>query len=162
VPGFHRVLGPEATTPGTLGTLLERDTVPPYVRVIPGAARLPEDQAVATVVDLRSPVDAVVLLPDTASLTPAAIPSLGADSTKVRASLAEWAPGRMRIPLEGEEQRPLYLLISETWYPDWHAEVDGQAVPVLRGDHALLTIELPPGSRRPAALRLRTTPEGRS
>jgi hypothetical protein len=147
VPGFHRVLGPEVTTPGTLGTLLERDTVPPYVRVIPGAARLPEEQAVATVVDPRFPVDAVVLLPDTASLTPAAIPSLGADSTKVRASLAEWAPGRMRISLEGEEQRPLYLLISETWYPDWHAEVDGQAVPVLRGDHALLTIELPPGSR---------------
>jgi hypothetical protein len=147
VPGFHRVLGPEATTPGTLGTLLERDTVPPYVRVIPGAAKLPEDQAVATVVDPRFPVDAVVLLPDTAGLTPAAIPSLGADSTRVRASLAEWAPGRMRISLDGSEQRALYLLISETWYPDWHAEVDGRAAPVHRGDHALLTVELPPGAR---------------
>ena len=147
VPGFHRVAGPAQTTPGTIGTLLERDTVPPYVRVIPGAAKLPEDQAVATVVDPRFPVDAVLLLPDTASVTPAAIPSLGADSTKVQASLAEWMPGRMRITLEGSEQRPLYLLVGETWYPDWHAEVDGRAAAVHRGDHALLAIELPPGAR---------------
>jgi hypothetical protein len=147
VPGFHRVLGPEPTTPGTTGTLLERDTVPPYVRVIPGAAKLPEDQAVATVVDPRFPVDAVVLLPDTASVDPAAVPSRGADSTSVRASLAEWAPGRMRIALEGGEQRPLYLLVSETWYPDWHAEVDGQPAAVHRGDHALMTVVLPPGAR---------------
>jgi hypothetical protein len=147
VPGYHRVLGPEQTTPGGLGTLLERDTVPPYVRVVPGAAKLPEDQSVATVVDPRFPVNAVVLLADSASLTPEPIPSLGADSTSVRASLSDWAPGRMRIALTGSERRPLYLLVSETWYPDWHAEVDGRPTAVHRGDHALLTVELPPGAR---------------
>ncbi|HUF35933.1 MAG TPA: hypothetical protein VMN37_08285 [Gemmatimonadales bacterium] len=147
VPGFHRVLGPVPTTPGSVGTLLERDTVPPYVRVVPGAARLPDDQIVPTVVDPRFPVNEVVVLPDTASVDPAPIASLGADSTRVRASLAEWAPGRMRISMDGSEQRPLYLVIGETWYPDWHAEVDGHEASVHRGNHALMTVVLPPGAR---------------
>lgn len=147
VPGFRRVLGPVPTTPGAMGVLLERDTVPPYLRVVPGAAKLPEDQVVPTVVDRRFPANRVVLLPDTASLAPAPIESLEGDSTAVRATLAEWAPGRMRVTLEGGEERPLYLLIGETWYPDWHAEVDGRSAEVHRGDHALLTVVLPPGAR---------------
>ncbi len=147
VPGFHQVLGPVQTTPGTTGVLLERDTVPPYVRVIPGAAKLPEEQVVPTIVDPRFPANAVVLLPDTTSLTPAPIQALGADSATVRPTLADWTPGQMRITLEGGEQRPLYLLIGETWYPDWHAEVDGREAAVQRGDHALLTVVLPPGAR---------------
>ncbi|HEU5042420.1 MAG TPA: hypothetical protein VFT84_16450, partial [Gemmatimonadales bacterium] len=65
----------------------------------------------------------------------------------VRASLAEWAPGSMRITLDGREERVLYLLVGETWYPDWHASVDGKDAVVHRGDHALLTVELPPGAR---------------
>ena len=147
VPGFHRVLGPVPTTPGGLGTLLERDTVAPYVRVVPGAAKLPEDQTVPTVVDPRFPVNGVVLLPDTSSVTPAEITSLGEDSTAVRAALAAWAPGEMRITVEGGEQRPLYLVVGETWYPDWHAEVDGRPAAVHRGNHALLSVVLPPGAR---------------
>jgi len=147
VPGYHQVMGPTPTTPGSVGVLLERDTVPSYVRVVPGAAKLPEDQIVPTVVDPRFPVNAVVLLPDTSSLTPAPIQSLGSDSTRVRARLADWAPGRMRIELEGSETRRQYLVVGETWYKDWHAAVDGKETVVHRGNHALLTMELPPGAR---------------
>ena len=147
VPGFHQVAGPVTTTPGSTGVLYERDTIPAYVRVVPGAAKVPDEQAVPTIVDPRFPVSAVVLLPDTAQLSPAPLASSGADSSRVRASLAEWAPGRMRVALQGSEQRPLYLLIGETWYPDWHAEVDGRPAAVHRGDHALMSVVLPPGAR---------------
>jgi hypothetical protein len=147
VPGYHQVLGRTPTTPGSVGVLLERDTVPPYVRVVPGAAKLPEDQIVPTVVDARFPVNTVVLLPDTSSVSPAPIPALGADSTSVKASLADWAPGRMRVTLDGSETRPMYLIIGETWYPDWHASVDGKPAVVHRGDHALITVVLPPGAK---------------
>jgi hypothetical protein len=147
VPGFHDVIGPEATTPGSVGVLLARDTVPPYVRVIPGAAKLPEEQVVPTIVDPRFPTKSVVLFSDTATVTPRPLRAQGADSTPVRATLAEWAPGRMRITLDGSEQRPLYLLIGENWYPDWHARIDGREVPVHRGNHTLLTLVLPSGAR---------------
>ncbi|HEX9164350.1 MAG TPA: hypothetical protein VF862_00455, partial [Gemmatimonadales bacterium] len=147
VPGFRLVMGPTPTTPGTVGVLLERDAAPAYVRVVPGAAKLPENQIVPTVVDPRFPVNRVVLLPDTSSLGPAPLASLEGDSATVRATLAEWEPGRMRVTLEGREERPLYLVVGETWYPDWHAVVDGAETEVHRGDHALITVVLPPGAR---------------
>jgi uncharacterized membrane protein YfhO len=53
----------------------------------------------------------------------------------------------MRVTLAGSESRPQYLLIGETWYPDWHAEVDGRPTVVLRGNHALMAVELPSGAR---------------
>lgn len=147
VPGFHHVLGPVSTTPGSTAVLLERDTIPPYVRAVPGAARLPEDQIVPTVVDPRFPLNSVVLYPDTASVEPQPIKGQVRQETPVRAHLAEWAPGRMRIQLEGADTGPVYLLIGETWYPDWHAEVDGKPAVARRGDYAMLSVVLPPGAR---------------
>lgn len=147
VPGFHHVLGPVTTTPGSPAVLLERDTLPPYLRVVPGAAKLPEDQIVPTVIDPRFPYNAIALYPDTVSgLTPEAIRG-GQAPEPVRATLAEWEPGRMRVTLEGSAARPAYLVIGETWYPDWHAAVDGKPAPVHRADHALLSVVLPPGAR---------------
>ena len=152
VPGFHHVLGPVTTTPGSTGVLLERDTVPPYVRVVPAAAKLPEDQVVATVIDPRFPLNSVVLLPDTASVTPEPIRAQGSDSTSGagharRMGAREDAGDTRRAASHGHA----YLLISETWYPDWHAQVDGRTAPVHRGDHTLLT-------RRPAERRPRSQP----
>jgi hypothetical protein len=148
VPGFHQVLGPVPTTPGTPAVLLARDTIPPYVRVLPGAAKLPDDQVVATVVDPRFPYDVLALYPDTASVSPEPIRAGQLPQpSHVRATLADWAPGRMRITLEGSDPKPAYLLVSETWYPDWHARVDGKPAALLRADHALLSVVVPPGAR---------------
>jgi hypothetical protein len=146
VPGFHKVLGPTTTTPGQVGHLYERDSVPPYVRLVPGAAKLPDDQAVPTIVDPRFPLNSVVLLPDTASVTPPPL-ARQPEASAARAALAEWGPGRMRVTLAGADRRPLYLLVAENWYRDWHATVDGKPAPVLRGDHTLLTVPVPPGAR---------------
>jgi hypothetical protein len=115
--------------------------------VPPSAAKLPEDQLVPTVIDPRFPVSGVVVFPESASVTPAPIRAGGPDSTSVRARLTEWQPGRMRVALTGSDQATRYLLVSETWYKDWHATVDGRPAQVLRGDHALITVALPPGSR---------------
>jgi uncharacterized membrane protein YfhO len=52
----------------------------------------------------------------------------------------------MRISLDGADARPLYLVVAENWYRDWHAMVDGKAAPVLRGDYTLITVPVPPGA----------------
>lgn len=148
VPGFHQVLGPVATTPGSPAILLERDTLPAFVRVVPGALKLPEDQVVPTVIDPRFPFRAVALYPDTADLTPEPIRAGQIPApVPIRPTLAEWAPGRMRVTLEGAATKPAYLLVAENWYPDWHATVDGKPAQVLRADHTLLSVVLPPGAR---------------
>jgi hypothetical protein len=148
VPGFHQVLGPVPTMPGRPAILLERDTLPRYVRVVAGAAKVPEAQLVPTVIDPRFPLNSVVLYSDTTSVTPEPLNGKVPAPPAVRATLAEWAPGRMRIRLDGDAAKPSYLLIGETWHPDWHAEVDGKAAPVLRANEALLSVVLPPGARQ--------------
>ncbi|MEP7176170.1 MAG: hypothetical protein ABI860_06425 [Gemmatimonadales bacterium] len=149
VPGFHHVLGPVTTTPGSPAVLLERDTLPPYVRVLAGAAKLPEDQIVPTMVDPRFPYDAIALYPDTVSeLTPEPIQAGRAlEPAPVRATLAAWEPGAMRITIDGAAKAPTYLVVGETWYPDWHATVDGKPALLHRADYALLSVVLPPGAR---------------
>jgi hypothetical protein len=148
VPGYHHLLGPVPTTPGSPAILLERDSLPAYVRVLPGAARLPDDQVIPTVIDPRFPYNRIALYPDTASVKPAPIRGGQVPApVPVHATLADWGPGHMRIRLDGAADSSSYLVIGETWYPDWHAEVDGKPAPLLRADHALLSVVLPPGAR---------------
>ncbi len=56
----------------------------------------------------------------------------------------------MTIGLTGQSASPSWLLVSESWYPDWHATVDGKAATVLRADNAFLSVELPPGAKEVA------------
>src|SRR4029079_18265551 len=65
----------------------------------------------------------------------------------VRVVVTEWTPGRMTVTLGGADTTNSHLLIAENWYPDWHASVDGQPGVVRRADHALLSVDLPPGAR---------------
>lgn len=41
--------------------------------------------------------------------------------------------------------KPCVLVINESWYPYWHADVDGQATEVLRVDCGLIGLEVGPG-----------------
>jgi hypothetical protein len=147
VPGFHQVVGPVTTTPGSPAVLFERDTIPAYARVVAGAAKLAEDQIIPTVLDQRFPYNQIALYSDTASLSPDKIlPGQPAGPAPVTAKVAEWAPGQMRIALSGSASDSTYLVIGENWYPDWHATVDGKPAPVHRADYTLLSVVLPPGA----------------
>lgn len=146
VPGYHQVVGATATSFGTTAVLYERDTVPAYARVIISAAKVPETQVVQTVVDPRFAVSSAVLLPDTSSAQPDPLIQ-PLPVSMVHAAVTDWAPGRMTVSLQGADAKASQLLISENWYPDWHALVDGKPGTVRRADHALLSVDIPSGAR---------------
>jgi len=56
-----------------------------------------------------------------------------------------------------------WLVLSEAWDPGWSARVDGRRAPLVRADHALRALRLPPGDSlvrlryRPLAFRLGAT-----
>jgi uncharacterized membrane protein YfhO len=37
--------------------------------------------------------------------------------------------------------------VSENWYPDWHATVDGQPTVVVRAQFSLMAVPVPAGAR---------------
>lgn len=147
IPGFHQVIGPVNITPGGSGVLYEADSATRWVRVVAGAVKLPEDQIPPTVVDPRFPVEAVALLPDTSTADVLPLTGQLPTAPATIATLAAWTPGGMTVTLEGRDERTTYLLVGENWYTGWRAEVDGKPARVLRADHALMLVPLPPGAR---------------
>ena len=147
LPGFHQVVGATNTAFGSTAALYENDTTPSYARVVLAAAKVPEEQTVPTLMDPRFPVSGAVLLPDTSSAqVPPAKPPFA--NSAVKADVTEWAPGRMSITLTGADASAGHLLVSENWYPDWHATVDGKAGVVRRADESLISVDLPAGAKR--------------
>lgn len=147
IPGFTQVVPRTKTAFGTTAVVYERDTMPPYARVVPSAAMVPEDQVVATITDPRFPVDGVVLVADTTALVSRVAQSPYPPSPVV-ASVDSWQPGAMTISLEGVDSLPSHLLVSENWYPAWRAAVDGKPAIVRRANHTLLSVDLPAGASR--------------
>jgi uncharacterized membrane protein YfhO len=91
-------------------------------------------------------VNNVALLPDTSTATsPNATPPF--PTPQVKATVTEWSAGAMRIALSGAEAATSQLVVSENWYPDWHAEVDGKPGVVRRADHTLISVDIPPGAK---------------
>ena len=149
LPGYHIVMGPVATAAGTRAFVYEADTIPPYARVVPAALKVDNDSAIPpTLADPRLPgFDRVVLLPKEAPLSPPALRGLPPPSAS-RARVTAWDAGQMTVELDPAPRDSSYVMIAENWYLDWRASVDGHAARVLRGDNALLTIPVAPGSHK--------------
>jgi hypothetical protein len=145
IPGYHRVAGPTATAAGSRGYLYEADHTPPYARVVPAAIKADSAAIVPTIQDPRFDADRIVLLPNDAPVTPAPLTALPAPSPS-RATV-QWQPERMAITLDPAPTTPSYVLVSENWYTDWHATVDGAPAPVLRGDNSLITVPVAVGAK---------------
>ncbi len=147
LPGWHLLIGPTPTAGGRQGLLYQRDSVPDWVWVVPAAAKIPEDQIIPTLLDDRFPASQVVLFPDTVGLD--AAPLGGTEQLRAAdsATVTDWRPGQMTVHLTGASEVPSYLVVSENWYPDWQAKVDGVSVPTRRGQYSLITVPLPAGAR---------------
>jgi hypothetical protein len=146
VPGYHQVVAPMVTSIGNPAALYERDSTPAYARVVLTAAKVADGADVETLVNARFPVSSVALYADTSTVRPdSLVQPLPVSS--VRAAVTAWEPGSMSIALSGADTRGGYLIVSENWYPDWHAEADGRPATVRRGDHSLLSVDLPPGTK---------------
>jgi hypothetical protein len=127
--------------------LYQRDSALAWARVLPAAVKVPDAQAPAALADPRFPIRQVAVFSDTASVDPPAIKAGQIPQTATTATVADWEPGRLRITVDRMDSAAAYLVVSESWYPDWRASVDGKDVPVLRANHALLGLALPPGAR---------------
>jgi hypothetical protein len=62
------------------------------------------------------------------------------------ATLIEDEPDR--VVIDAAASGPGYLFVSDTWYPGWRAEVDGQPVPVLRANIAFRAVPISGGNHR--------------
>jgi hypothetical protein len=122
----------------------------PYSYVVPTAVKLPDDQALSVISNPSSGFDprkAVLVPPDSKyGLDPKDVHSLApADSTRV--SVEHFADDVVRLGLATPAPANSYLFVSENWYPDWRAAVDGKPADVLRAQSSLIAVPLTAGAR---------------
>ncbi len=68
---------------------------------------------------------------------------LKADGPRQPFTPAQWlstVPDHLRLRVE--TKAPGLLVIADTWMPGWSAQMDGQAIPILRGNHAQRVIPI--------------------
>ncbi len=64
------------------------------------------------------------------------------------------------LAIEAESSDDSWLVLTDTYYPGWHAAVDGRSVEVLRANHTMRAVKLPAGRHMvsfefaPKALRI--------
>lgn len=134
---------------GTLGeeNLYEADSAAPYARVVPAAIKVNAEQIPATVLLQGFDPYRIVLLDESAGrYTPDSISALPPPMA-ARATVTHWEPGAMTVRMNPTPEHDGYLVVSENWYTDWRATVDGRSVTPLRGQGTLLTVPVPRGSR---------------
>jgi len=143
---YHKVLSAVVTSGGVTADLYERTDSVRYARVVPAAVKAQDAQIVPALMNPRFDIDRLVLVPPDA---PVATPNLDSmpPAMASRATFTAWAPGLMTINLDPVPEHDAFVVISENWYPDWHATVDGRDAPVERGQGTLLTVPVPRGAR---------------
>jgi uncharacterized membrane protein YfhO len=50
------------------------------------------------------------------------------------------------VTIRTRASRDALMVLSDNWYKDWHAEVDGREVPVLRANHSFRGVVVPAGA----------------
>ena len=56
--------------------------------------------------------------------------------------------GNQTVDIEVEAAEPSLVTVSQTWYHDWRAYVDGHETPLLRANHAFQAIQVPAGAHQ--------------
>jgi hypothetical protein len=77
---------------------------------------------------------------------PGTLQGIQPSAGKQRVVVVAEQPGLLEV--EVEAPRGGYLVFSESYYPGWHAEEAGQAVPMVPADYALMGVGLSPGHHR--------------
>ena len=143
----YLVLPPKAQLPGpglrvaydgSDARILERVHALPRAFLATAARCVGDAEAIRLVrtraVDFRSEV----LLADCDTVEPGA-PLTSADVVELRPSDAN------SVELSVTTSAPRYLVITDTWFPGWHATVSGVPTKVWRANHAFRAVRVPAG-----------------
>ncbi len=56
--------------------------------------------------------------------------------------------GNQTVDVEVEAAAPSLVVVAQTYYHDWRAEIDGQPVPLLRANVAFQAVQVPAGTHK--------------
>jgi hypothetical protein len=126
-------------------------------RFVPAARLVGDAEAAKRLLDPAFDPDREVLLDD-ASATPPAIGSATPPAPPGAASrIAITRETQDELVIEATSSSDGFLLLADTYYPGWRAELDGRPVPIHRANLSVRAVQLPKGTH---AVRFTYEPPG--
>lgn len=120
----------------------------PFAWLVREALKLPDEQILPVLWDQRFDPRRMVLVPDYSPHGRSDSELEGMPEPVEFGVVAEEPrAGLLRFRLDEPAPEPMYLFVSENYYPSWHARVDGEEVPVLRAQFSLMAVPVAPGAR---------------
>jgi hypothetical protein len=145
--GATRVLGPVKDAAGADVYLYRVAGDNPYSWVTPAIIKSDDDAVKETVLHPKFDVRSAALFASDAPVDgPGSLQVLPIPLT-IKAAVTHYEPGKVSIALSDPAPAGSALLVSENYYPGWHATVDGKPAAVGRADYVLTGVQLPQGAR---------------
>lgn len=149
LPGVVQVAGPATDDASGRSNYVYRfPEAAPFAWVAPVIVKAPDDAVLATIMNPRFNVEAAALFDPSAPVTAAPGVTSLPQPTGIVAHVDSYAPGRMTLTLDRGAPSGSALLVSENYYPGWHATVDGKPGHIGRAQYSMIGVELPAGARK--------------
>ncbi|GAC1516882.1 MAG: hypothetical protein NVS1B4_14810 [Gemmatimonadaceae bacterium] len=149
IPGLTPVAAAAPTWLGDSAWVWRVAEPAPWAQIASLAIRATDDQVQATVLSPRfDPRRIVLVAPDApfgTSTVPAQLPPVIDPAPQIR--VTEGRPGDYTIAIEGLTKDGV-LVVSENWFPNWTARVDGRPAPVARANATFLAVPVSANSRQ--------------
>jgi hypothetical protein len=147
IPGVRRVVGPIADAAGSKVTLYQLPGEHPFAWVAPVMIKYPDAAVIEAFHAQNFPVHGVAIFDTSSHVTGAKVSTLPAPlASTTHVDLYE--PGHIKLTLSDPAPKGSALVVSENYYPGWHATVDGTPATAERADLTLIGIALPEGARK--------------
>ena len=147
VPGARRVVGPIKDAAGSTVSLFQLPGEHPFAWVTPVMIKYPDSAVEQAFRANNFPVHSVAIF-DTASKIVAAKVNTVPGPLPMTTHVDAYAPGHIALTLSNPAPPGSALVVSENYYPGWHAKVDGKPAVAERADLTLIGVALPEGAKK--------------
>jgi hypothetical protein len=140
------LVGPVKNSAGSTVYLYRLPGENPYAWLAPTITKASDADAEAAMLDPRFDPSRVAVF-DTSAAVAAAHPAALPAPLPITATTTGYAPGRAHVQLSAPAPAGSALIVSENYFPGWHATVDRKPTPAYRADYNLIGVPLPAGAR---------------
>jgi hypothetical protein len=156
VASLTRVVGPSRNGAGHDLFLYKVAEEHPAAWLVPVIVKAPDDAVLGTLLNPQFDVRRAALFDTSAAVTARTVDALPAPLA-IAAKVTRFEPGAIDVELDQPAPAGSALMVSENFYPGWHATVDSAPARVGRADMTIIGVEMPGGGKN-VSLRFSSRP----
>jgi hypothetical protein len=145
-PGVTKLLGPVTNSAGSTVYLYRLPGDNPPAWVAPAIVKAGDDAVEGTILDPRFDPLRVAVADSAAPVASAQLTALP-EPLPITVNVTRYDPGHIALQLSAPAPAGSALVVSENYFPGWHATVDGKPAQAVRTDFNLIGVPLPASAR---------------